>query len=59
MSGGEALARFHFDEDEQPSAPRYEIDLAAAQANVARDDAISAQLVEPRRAAFTALAEEA
>jgi hypothetical protein len=57
VSGGEALARFHFHEDERSSASDDEIDLAASQADVARDDAVAAQSIEPRRAAFAALSE--
>ena len=57
VSGSDALARFHFHEDEQASASHDEIDLATAQPHVARDDAVAAQSIEPRGAAFTALSE--
>lgn len=57
VAGEKTLPRFHLDEDEKSAAPDDEIDLARAQAHVARDDAESAQAIEPRGATFAACAE--
>src|SRR5712692_8467176 len=48
LAGRQALARFHFHEDQQAAAPHDQIDLAAAQALVAAHDRESAQPVKPR-----------
>ena len=48
------LPRLHLGDDERPAAARDEIDLAVARADVAPDDAVPAQTIEPRRAALAA-----
>jgi hypothetical protein len=56
VAGGEALPRFHFDEDEKTAATSDEINLSAAQVNVARDDAVTPQTIKPRCTPFAAYA---
>jgi hypothetical protein len=56
-SGRDALTRFHFDEDEHSSSPHDQIDFAAAHPDVASDDAVTAEAVEPRSAPFAASSE--
>ena len=58
-SGREALARFHFADDERLAAADDEIDLAAPGADVPVDDAIAAEAVEPRGALLAAPSEVA
>lgn len=57
FAGRETLARFHLHESKDVSAPDDEIDLAAAESFVARDNRISAQAIKPRGAALSAPAE--
>src|SRR5881296_227592 len=56
-AGGEALARLDFHEGQRAAAADDQIDLAAARADVPRQDRVSAQTVEPCRAALAAAAE--
>lgn len=57
VAGEKALPRFHFDEDEQAAAADDEVHLAVAQPYVPRDDAITAQTIEPCRATLAAYAQ--
>jgi hypothetical protein len=56
-AGREALARFHFADDEGLAAADDEVDLAALRPNVAVDDAIAADAVKPRRSLLATAAE--
>jgi hypothetical protein len=56
-AGREALAGLHFADDEGPAAAGDEVDLAGFGADVAVDDAVAAQAVEPGGAALAAAAE--
>ena len=56
FTGGQALACFHFDERERSSAAHDQINLAGAETNVAADDRVAAETIEPRG---TTLAERA
>ena len=58
-SGGEALARLHFTDDERLAAADDEVDFAALGAGVAVDDPISTEPVEPRRPALSSAPEVA
>src|SRR5258708_7715959 len=57
LAGRQRLTRLHLDEHERGGATHDEIELAVARAHIARDDAIPAQAVEPRRPSFRAHAE--
>jgi len=57
FAGCRRLPRLHFGDDERAAAADDEVDLAVARADVARHDAISAQAIEPGRAALAAASE--
>jgi hypothetical protein len=52
LAGSQALARFDFDERERFTPAYDQINLAGAKTNVATDDGVTAQTIEPRGAAF-------
>src|SRR4051812_24740262 len=47
-AGGEALAGLHLHEGQRAAAADDEVDLARAEADVARHDGVAAQPIEPR-----------
>ncbi len=51
------LPRLHFGDDERPSAPGHQVDLAASEADVRVRDGIAAQTVEPPRPPLAAAPE--
>ena len=53
FAGSPALARFDFDEGQRFTAAHDQIDLAGAKTNVAADDRVTAQTIEPRGAALS------
>ena len=53
LAGSQALARFDFDEGERLASAHHQINLAGAKSNVASDDRVAAQTIEPRGAAFS------
>ncbi len=53
LAGSEALARFDFDERERFTPAHDQINLAGAKTNVAADDRVTAQTIEPRGAALS------
>ena len=53
LAGSEALARFDFDERQRLASAHDQINLAGAKSNVASDDRVAAQTIEPRGAAFS------
>lgn len=57
LSGLERLARFHLDDHDRLSAPSDEIDLAVTRAEIALDDRIPAQPIEPGCPTLTTAAE--
>ena len=53
LAGSPALARFDFDERQRFTPAHHQIDLAGAKTNVAADDRVTAQTIEPRGAALS------
>ena len=57
LAGSPALARFDFDERERLPPSHHQIDLAGAKTNVAADDRVTTQTIEPRGAALSECAQ--